>query len=115
MYDISSAMTNDEDFELLFVIEDENGVARSLTTIDLELSILDADEASVMSFGPTAPEITKLLTAGGEPYFSVLIPYTRFSGLEPGDYTVAARCTFTDTGRVKQLFLGELQLQEGGF
>lgn len=115
MYDLSSTMTNDEDLEYLFVIEDETGTARPLALIDLEVAILDSDDTSVMSFGPTAPEITKLVNPAGEDYFSLYIPFTRFSGMDPGNYTVTARCTFTDTGRVKQLFIGELQIQEGGF
>jgi hypothetical protein len=115
MYDTSAAMTNDEDFEYLFVIEDEDGVARDLTDIDLEVAILDPDCRAVMTLEPGDPEITKATNGAGEDYFSILIPYTEFTDLTPGTYTVAGRATFTDTGRVKQLFFGELQIQEGGF
>jgi hypothetical protein len=111
MYEITARCTNDEDFEMVFVIVDEEDDLRDITDFTFEFTLNDKDSYGVLDQDSTGVTVTKDLA---ESSVTILILESALNGLECGNYRIACRYV-DDDDRTKQLFKGTLTLEEGEF
>jgi hypothetical protein len=112
MYDITARCTNDEDFEMVFVIVDDDDELRDITDFTFEFTLNDKDSNyGRLDQDSTGVTVTKDLD---ESSVTILILESALNGLECGNYRIACRYVDGDD-RTKQLFKGTLALEEGEF
>jgi hypothetical protein len=111
MYDITARCTNDEDFEMVFVIVDEDDELQDITDYTFDFTLNDKDGMRVLNEDSTGVSVTKDL---GESSVTIVILESTLNGMEPGNYRIACRYV-DDDDRTKQLFKGTLALEEGEF
>jgi hypothetical protein len=111
MYDITARCTNDEDFEMVFVIVDESDDPRDITDFTFDFALNDKDGIGVLNEDSTGVTVTKDIA---ESSVTILILESALNGLDCGSYRIACRYVDGDD-RTKQLFKGTLTLEEGEF
>ena len=113
MYDIAASMTNDEDFELRFIATDSDDEPLPVDDWEIEFVLMDKSGCQLLSYSSPDDDEIDIDTDTSE--ILIVIDNDRFNAWDCGTYKMACRYTDTTTGRTTQLFMGELQITEGGF
>jgi hypothetical protein len=110
MYEITASMTNDEDFELSFVPTGDDDTALDISAWSFEFVITDGDGNQLLSYTDADDEFTIDLD---ESQVTIVIDNSEFQAWDTGVYGMG--CRYTDGTRTKQLFVGKLKIDDGGF